>query len=79
MMVASAEIRYMDALEMDDDVVTNIHPKYQMIPYDANKIRSILGEVSPLCDSQAMYQLLKDRGEISQMSCAHGSTPVSQE
>eukprot|EP00957_Ditylum_brightwellii_P032876 2492348-Ditylum_brightwellii.AAC.1 len=37
MMVASAKIRYMDALEMDDDVVMDTHLKYQMIPYDANK------------------------------------------
>eukprot|EP00957_Ditylum_brightwellii_P088730 6756962-Ditylum_brightwellii.AAC.1 len=38
MMVDSAEIRYMDALEMDDDVTTDTHPKYQMIPHDANKV-----------------------------------------
>eukprot|EP00957_Ditylum_brightwellii_P074889 5692044-Ditylum_brightwellii.AAC.1 len=37
MMVASAEIRYMDVLDMDDDVVMDAHPKYQMIPHDANK------------------------------------------
>ena len=79
MMVASAEIRYMDALEMDDDVVMDTHPKYRMIPHDANKVVSILGEVSPLCNSKAMYQLLKERGEISHMSCALGSTTVAQE
>eukprot|EP00957_Ditylum_brightwellii_P038010 2874782-Ditylum_brightwellii.AAC.1 len=50
MMIASAEIRYMDALEMDDDVVMDTHPKYQIIPHDANKVASILDEVSPLCD-----------------------------
>eukprot|EP00957_Ditylum_brightwellii_P077058 5855648-Ditylum_brightwellii.AAC.1 len=54
MMVASAEIRYMDALEMDDDVAIDKHPKYQMIPHDANKVASILDEVSPLCKSQAI-------------------------
>eukprot|EP00957_Ditylum_brightwellii_P018557 1395240-Ditylum_brightwellii.AAC.1 len=48
MMVDSAEIRYMDALEMDDGVVTDIHPKYQIISHDANEVESILGEVSPL-------------------------------
>eukprot|EP00957_Ditylum_brightwellii_P063149 4793548-Ditylum_brightwellii.AAC.1 len=37
MMVASAEIQYMDTLEMDDGVVMGTHPKYQMIPHDANK------------------------------------------
>eukprot|EP00957_Ditylum_brightwellii_P162914 12405582-Ditylum_brightwellii.AAC.1 len=50
MMVASAEIRYMYALEMDDDVVMDTHPKYQMNPHDANKVAIILGEVSSLCD-----------------------------
>eukprot|EP00957_Ditylum_brightwellii_P166600 12681764-Ditylum_brightwellii.AAC.1 len=65
MMISSAEIRYIDALEMDD-VVLDIQPEYQMIPHDANKVTSISGEVSPLCNSQAMYQLLKERGEISQ-------------
>ena len=79
MMVASAEIRYMDALEMDDDVAMDTHPKYQMIPHDANKVASILGEVSPLYDSKTMYQLLKEKGEINQMSCALGSTTVAQE
>eukprot|EP00957_Ditylum_brightwellii_P113870 8681001-Ditylum_brightwellii.AAC.1 len=59
MMVAIAEIRYMDALEMDDNVMMGTHSKYQMIPYDANEVASILGEVSPLCDNKAMYQLLK--------------------
>eukprot|EP00957_Ditylum_brightwellii_P036421 2757425-Ditylum_brightwellii.AAC.1 len=37
MMVASAEIRYIDALEIDNDVVMDTHPKYQMIPHDANE------------------------------------------
>eukprot|EP00957_Ditylum_brightwellii_P128007 9762534-Ditylum_brightwellii.AAC.1 len=64
---------------MDDDVVMDIHPKYQMIPHDSNKVASILGKVSPLCDSKAMYQLLKGIEEISQMSCALGSTTVAQE
>eukprot|EP00957_Ditylum_brightwellii_P165984 12637366-Ditylum_brightwellii.AAC.1 len=79
MMVASAEIRYIDALEMDDDVMMDTHPKNQMIPHDANKIASILGEVSSLRNSKAMYQLLKERGEINKMSCALGSTTVAQE
>eukprot|EP00957_Ditylum_brightwellii_P100140 7631232-Ditylum_brightwellii.AAC.1 len=65
MMIASAEIRYMGDLEMDDDVVMDTHPKYQMISHDANEVASILGEVSPLCNSKAMHQLLKERGEIS--------------
>eukprot|EP00957_Ditylum_brightwellii_P019762 1491715-Ditylum_brightwellii.AAC.1 len=72
-------MKYMDALEMDDDGVMDTHPKYQMIPYDANKVASILGELSPLCDSKSMYQLFKERGEISHMSCALGSTTVAQE
>eukprot|EP00957_Ditylum_brightwellii_P030607 2319360-Ditylum_brightwellii.AAC.1 len=38
MMVASAEIRYMDALEMDGGVVMDTYPKYQMIPHGANKV-----------------------------------------
>eukprot|EP00957_Ditylum_brightwellii_P160285 12202106-Ditylum_brightwellii.AAC.1 len=38
MMVASTEMRYIDTLEMDDDVVMDIHPKYQMVPHDANKV-----------------------------------------
>eukprot|EP00957_Ditylum_brightwellii_P037058 2806020-Ditylum_brightwellii.AAC.1 len=79
MMVASAEIRYMDALEMNDDVAMDTYPKYQIIPHDANEVASILGKVSPLYDSKAMYQLLKERGELSQMSCALGSTMVAQE
>eukprot|EP00957_Ditylum_brightwellii_P004039 306965-Ditylum_brightwellii.AAC.1 len=79
MIVASAEIGFMDTLAMDDDVAMDIHPKYQMSPHDANKVASILGEVSPLCNSQAMYQLLKERGEISQMSYALGSVTVAQE
>eukprot|EP00957_Ditylum_brightwellii_P197331 15034051-Ditylum_brightwellii.AAC.1 len=54
-MVAIAEIRYMDALEMDDDVTMDTHPWYQMILHDANKVASILSEVAPLCDSKAMY------------------------
>eukprot|EP00957_Ditylum_brightwellii_P057573 4365165-Ditylum_brightwellii.AAC.1 len=53
MMVASAEIRYMDTLEMDDDLMMDTHHKYQMIPHDANEVASILGEVSPLCNSKA--------------------------
>eukprot|EP00957_Ditylum_brightwellii_P197702 15062091-Ditylum_brightwellii.AAC.1 len=77
MMVAISEIRYMGALEIDDDVMMNTHPKCQMIPHDANDVASILGKVSPLCNSRAMYQLLKERGDISQMSCALGSTMVS--
>eukprot|EP00957_Ditylum_brightwellii_P135963 10369133-Ditylum_brightwellii.AAC.1 len=64
---------------MDDVVAMNTHPKYQMIPHDANNVASILGEVSPLCDSIALYQLLKERGEISHMSSALGSTTVAQE
>eukprot|EP00957_Ditylum_brightwellii_P054512 4130154-Ditylum_brightwellii.AAC.1 len=51
MMVDSEEISYMGALEMDDDVVMDTHPKYQLIPHDLNNVASILGEVSPLCDS----------------------------
>eukprot|EP00957_Ditylum_brightwellii_P055704 4220605-Ditylum_brightwellii.AAC.1 len=74
MMVASTEIRYMDALEMDNDVVMDTHPKYHMIPHYANKAASILGEASPLCNSNAIYQLLREIGEIRQMSCALGST-----
>eukprot|EP00957_Ditylum_brightwellii_P205871 15345805-Ditylum_brightwellii.AAC.1 len=53
MMVASAEIRYMYALEMNDDVVIDTHPKYQMIPHDAHEVAKILVEVSPLCNSKA--------------------------
>eukprot|EP00957_Ditylum_brightwellii_P043422 3292293-Ditylum_brightwellii.AAC.1 len=64
---------------MDDDVAMDIHPKYQMISHDANKVMSILGEVSSLCDSKAMYQLLSERGDISQMSYAIGSTMEAQE
>eukprot|EP00957_Ditylum_brightwellii_P031230 2367233-Ditylum_brightwellii.AAC.1 len=64
---------------MDDDVTIDTHNKYQMIPHDANKVVSILGELSPLCNSKAMYQLLKERREINQMSCALGSTTVAQE
>eukprot|EP00957_Ditylum_brightwellii_P041343 3130013-Ditylum_brightwellii.AAC.1 len=37
MMIAITTMRYMDALEMDDGVVINIHPKCQIIPHDANK------------------------------------------
>eukprot|EP00957_Ditylum_brightwellii_P204935 15341455-Ditylum_brightwellii.AAC.1 len=51
-MIGSAEVRYMDTLEMDE-VMMDIHLEYQMIPLDANKVASILGEVSPLCKSQA--------------------------
>eukprot|EP00957_Ditylum_brightwellii_P132524 10106471-Ditylum_brightwellii.AAC.1 len=50
-----------------------------MIPHDANKVASILGEVPLLYGSKAMYQLLKERGEISQMSYTLGSTAVAQE
>eukprot|EP00957_Ditylum_brightwellii_P037213 2817361-Ditylum_brightwellii.AAC.1 len=45
-----------------DDVAMDIHPEYQMIPHDASEAASILGEVLPLCHSQAMYQLLNKRG-----------------
>eukprot|EP00957_Ditylum_brightwellii_P170955 13012631-Ditylum_brightwellii.AAC.1 len=38
MILASAEIKYMDALEMDDDDAMDTHPKYHMIPHDANKV-----------------------------------------
>eukprot|EP00957_Ditylum_brightwellii_P129073 9845591-Ditylum_brightwellii.AAC.1 len=62
-----------------DDVVLDIHPEYQMIPHDANKVASTLGKVTPLCNSQAMYQLFKERGEICQMPYALGSTTVAQE
>eukprot|EP00957_Ditylum_brightwellii_P121484 9265034-Ditylum_brightwellii.AAC.1 len=64
---------------MDDDVMMDTHPKYQMTPHDANKVTSILGDVSPLCNSKAMYQLPKERGGISQISCALGSAMVAQE
>eukprot|EP00957_Ditylum_brightwellii_P039488 2987265-Ditylum_brightwellii.AAC.1 len=64
---------------MDDDVAMDTHLKYQMNPHDANKVVSTLGEVSPLCNSQAMYQLLKERQEISQMSYALQSITVAQE
>eukprot|EP00957_Ditylum_brightwellii_P144590 11013610-Ditylum_brightwellii.AAC.1 len=57
MMIGSAEVRYMDTLEMVD-VMMDIYPEYQMIPHDANKVASILSEVPPLYNSQAMYQLL---------------------
>eukprot|EP00957_Ditylum_brightwellii_P188267 14332225-Ditylum_brightwellii.AAC.1 len=50
-----------------------------MIPNDANEVASILGEVSPLCNIKAMYQLLKERGELSHMSCALGSITVAKE
>eukprot|EP00957_Ditylum_brightwellii_P083861 6373899-Ditylum_brightwellii.AAC.1 len=50
-----------------------------MIQRDANEVASILGKVSPLCNSKAMYQLLKERGEISQMPCSLRSTMVAQE
>eukprot|EP00957_Ditylum_brightwellii_P036103 2735166-Ditylum_brightwellii.AAC.1 len=55
MIVASAEIKYMDTLEMDDGVVMDTHPKYQIISHDINEVASILGEVSPLCNSKAMH------------------------
>eukprot|EP00957_Ditylum_brightwellii_P103155 7862040-Ditylum_brightwellii.AAC.1 len=38
MMVARAEISYMDALKMDDNVMMDTYPKYHMIPYDANEV-----------------------------------------
>eukprot|EP00957_Ditylum_brightwellii_P112960 8613768-Ditylum_brightwellii.AAC.1 len=79
MMVTSAEIRYMDALEMNDDVAMDTHPKYHMIPHDTNKDATILGEVSLLCNSKAMYQLLKERGEMGQMLFALGSAMVAKE
>eukprot|EP00957_Ditylum_brightwellii_P015541 1171964-Ditylum_brightwellii.AAC.1 len=41
-MIASAEMRYMDALEMDDDIAIDTHPTYQMIPHDENEVASIL-------------------------------------
>eukprot|EP00957_Ditylum_brightwellii_P162731 12392290-Ditylum_brightwellii.AAC.1 len=40
MMIGSAEVRYMDTLEMDDATM-DIHPEDQMIPHDANKVASI--------------------------------------
>eukprot|EP00957_Ditylum_brightwellii_P163600 12456356-Ditylum_brightwellii.AAC.1 len=64
---------------MDGDIAMDIHPKYQIILYNANKVTSILSEVTPQCNSQSMYQLLKERGEISQISYALGSTTVAQE
>eukprot|EP00957_Ditylum_brightwellii_P123069 9383569-Ditylum_brightwellii.AAC.1 len=64
----------MDALEMDDDVAIDTHPKYQMILHDANKVVGILGVMSPLCGSKAMHQLLKEKGKKGQTSCALGST-----
>eukprot|EP00957_Ditylum_brightwellii_P018945 1425374-Ditylum_brightwellii.AAC.1 len=79
MIVASVEIRYMDALEMDNGVMMDTDPKYQMFPYDVNEVASILGKMSPLCNRKAMYQLFKERGEISQISCALGSTMVAEE
>eukprot|EP00957_Ditylum_brightwellii_P196831 14996533-Ditylum_brightwellii.AAC.1 len=78
MEIGSAEVRYMNTLEMDEFMM-GIHPEYQMIPHDTNKVANFLGEVSPLNDNQTMYQLLGERGEISQMSCALGSTTVAQE
>eukprot|EP00957_Ditylum_brightwellii_P002095 161173-Ditylum_brightwellii.AAC.1 len=44
MMISSAEVRYMYTLEMDVGDM-DIHPEYQMIPRDANKVVSILGKV----------------------------------
>eukprot|EP00957_Ditylum_brightwellii_P189715 14441293-Ditylum_brightwellii.AAC.1 len=74
----SAEVRYMGTLEMDE-VTMDIHPEYQMIPHDANKVASIIMEVPPLCNGQAMFQLLNERGKISQIYCALGSTMEAQE
>eukprot|EP00957_Ditylum_brightwellii_P169371 12891302-Ditylum_brightwellii.AAC.1 len=59
-MLTSAEIRYIDTLEMDDDGLMDTHPKYQMILHDANKVASILGEVSPPSNSKAVYQLRQE-------------------
>eukprot|EP00957_Ditylum_brightwellii_P178776 13617858-Ditylum_brightwellii.AAC.1 len=78
MMIGSAKARHMDTLEMDDVTMGN-YPEYQIIPHDANNIAIILGEVSSLCGSKAMYQLLSKKGEISQMSCTLGSTTETQE
>eukprot|EP00957_Ditylum_brightwellii_P139007 10595240-Ditylum_brightwellii.AAC.1 len=68
----------MDTLEMDD-ITMDIHPEYQMIPHNTNNVAIFLVEVSPLCNRQIMYQLLSERGEISKVSCALGSTTVAQE
>eukprot|EP00957_Ditylum_brightwellii_P206282 15347688-Ditylum_brightwellii.AAC.1 len=59
-MISNAEVRYVDTLEMDG-VAMDIQPEYQMVPHDANKAASILSEVSPLHNSQAIYQLLTKR------------------
>eukprot|EP00957_Ditylum_brightwellii_P162749 12393490-Ditylum_brightwellii.AAC.1 len=50
-----------------------------MILHDANEVASVLGEVSPICSSLAMHQLLIENGEISKLSCALGSMMVVQE
>eukprot|EP00957_Ditylum_brightwellii_P137574 10488410-Ditylum_brightwellii.AAC.1 len=63
---------------MDDGVAMDIDPNYQMIPHNA-KVVKIVNEVSPLCINQAMHQLLRERGGISQMSNILGSTMVDQE
>eukprot|EP00957_Ditylum_brightwellii_P113148 8628905-Ditylum_brightwellii.AAC.1 len=68
----------MDAL-VRKDVVTDIYPKYQRIPHISNEVASILGEVSLLYNSLTLHQLLSEKGEISQISCALGSTMVSKE
>eukprot|EP00957_Ditylum_brightwellii_P098428 7498976-Ditylum_brightwellii.AAC.1 len=62
-----------------DYVMMDIHPEYQMIPHDANKVASIFNKLSPIYNSQAIYQLLSERGKLIQMSCALGSTTVAQE
>eukprot|EP00957_Ditylum_brightwellii_P043075 3263312-Ditylum_brightwellii.AAC.1 len=57
-MVASAEIRYMDALEIDDDVVMDTHPKCQIISHDANKVaiaqESILIDLQEFSDKECV-------------------------
>eukprot|EP00957_Ditylum_brightwellii_P098856 7530666-Ditylum_brightwellii.AAC.1 len=78
MMISSTETRYMDAL-MRENVVMDIHPKYQTIPHDANEVASILGEMSSLYNSLAMHQIFSEREEIIQMLFALGSTTISKE
>eukprot|EP00957_Ditylum_brightwellii_P145682 11092320-Ditylum_brightwellii.AAC.1 len=57
MMISNVRVRYMDILEKVR-VAMDTNPKYQMIPHDKNETASILGEVSLLCDSLTMHQLL---------------------
>eukprot|EP00957_Ditylum_brightwellii_P060998 4630205-Ditylum_brightwellii.AAC.2 len=78
MMIGSAETRYMYTL-VREYVVMDIHPNYQKILHDANEAVSILGEVSSLCNSLAIHQLLSERGEISQISYTLRSKSVSKE